>query len=180
MSIISERRLDVLYQNLIESKSYFRVRSLIDESKNFRGETGERVVFLSHKHDEKTKIEKAIALLRENGIDVYVDWLDEEMPPNTNSFTAKRLKRRIDESDRFMLLATEGAISSKWCNWELGIGDGNKPKEKIAIFPISDPSRKFSGSEYLRIYPYVEEERGVFYVYDPDENSRETLRRWLI
>jgi len=56
---------------------------------------------------------------------------------------------------KFILLATEAAINSKWCNWELGLGDAAKYIENIALLPIKKDSTDFSGSEYLEIYPYI-------------------------
>lgn len=41
-------------------------------------------------------------------------------------------------SDRFILLATDNAIGAPWCNWELGYGDAQKYKDKIAILPIKN------------------------------------------
>ena len=54
-----------------------------------------------------------------------------------------------------MFLGTEGAIASKWCNWELGLGDAKKYPANIAIIPIADTSGNYSGSEYLQIYPVI-------------------------
>lgn len=45
------------------------------------------------------------------------------MPKVTSAETATRIKDRISRCDKFILLATNGAIDSKWCNWELGFGD---------------------------------------------------------
>lgn len=34
-------------------------------------------------------------------------------------------------------MATNGAVESKWCNWELGYGDAQKfDTDNIALFPI--------------------------------------------
>ena len=81
------------------------------------------------------------------------------MPITTSAETAINLKDRIRECDRFILLATNGAIESKWCNWELGFGDANKYPDKIAIFPLKPKGTydfQYKGNEYMRIYPYIE------------------------
>ena len=73
--------------------------------------------------------------------------------------TASKIKERIRQCDKFILLATDGAVESKWCNWELGYGDSQKFSSKdIAILPLkrkgySDSSYK--GNEYMQIYPYI-------------------------
>ena len=74
-------------------------------------------IFLSHKHSDAEILKSFIFLLRKKGIDVYVDWMDYDMPKNTDGSTAERIKKKIKEMDKFILLATEDAISSKWCNW---------------------------------------------------------------
>lgn len=130
----------------------------INESlKNYHGESKsfKRTIFLSHKHEEKDKLEGAIAFLKNFGIEIYVDWLDEAMPKTTSGETAERLKTKIRQNDKFILLATEAAIESKWCNWELGLGDAAKFQENIALLPVEKDSKDFSGSEYLQIYPYI-------------------------
>lgn len=48
------------------------------------------------------------------------------MPQVTSGETAIRIKDRIDKCDKFILLATDKAVESKWCNWELGYGDAKK------------------------------------------------------
>ena len=77
------------------------------------------------------------------------------MPKTTSGLTADRIKQKIKDNHKFILLATEGAINSKWCNWELGLGDAAKYIEHIAILPVKKDYSDFSGSEYLQIYPYI-------------------------
>ena len=78
------------------------------------------------------------------------------MPKTTSGYTAVRIKQKINDNHKFILLATEGAINSKWCNWELGYGDSHKFIDNIAIFPIRNENVTFSGTEYLNIYPRIE------------------------
>lgn len=47
---------------------------------------------------------------------IYVDWLDPSMPARTCGRTAENIKEKIKKYDKFILVATEGAIASKWCN----------------------------------------------------------------
>lgn len=113
-------------------------------------------VFLSHKHSEIAPLKRVAYLLEKLSSIVYVDWLDPSMPAYTCGKTAENIKKRIIQYDKFILVATEGAISSKWCNWELGFGDAQKyESEKIALFPICNNGQDWSGSEYLEIYPVI-------------------------
>lgn len=136
------------------SKAYM---SLNESLRNFRNESSsyKTKIFLSHKHDETELLEGSISFLKSLGVDVYVDWLDDGMPKSTSGQTAVRIKEKIKENQKFILLASEGAINSKWCNWELGLGDAAKYIDHIAIFPIEKDFSSFSGSEYLEIYPYI-------------------------
>lgn len=53
------------------------------------------------------------------------------MPQVTSGETAIRIKDRIDKCDKFILLATDKAVESKWCNWELGYGDAKNIQGEI-------------------------------------------------
>lgn len=117
-------------------------------------------VFLSHKHDDLEEMKGIIGFLQTRyGIKVYIDSNDPSMPTTTSGETAKKIKERITECKKFILLATENAIESKWCNWELGYGDAQKFKtDSIAIFPIKPKGTSdyaYKGNEYLEIYPYI-------------------------
>lgn len=103
-------------------------------------------VFLSHKHSEVAQLKRIACLLEQLCSWVYVDWLDPTMPKKTCGKTAENIKKKIIQYDKFILVATENAISSKWCNWELGYGDAQKyNSEKIALFPIRNNGMDWSG-----------------------------------
>lgn len=152
MSIITESQLKS-YQRSTKSYS-LTVNSSLE---NYRSESSyyKTKIFLSHKHDELEPLEGAISFLKNFTVDIYVDWQDENMPKSTSGYTAVRIKKKIKDNHKFILLATEGAINSKWCNWELGLGDAEKYFENIAILPVKHDYNDFSGSEYLGIYPYI-------------------------
>lgn len=160
-------------------------RSIISKAKEARKRGkyfSEVSIFLSHKHNEKDIIEQVIVLLEKLGVFVYVDWMDNAMPTTTDGSTAKRIKQKIKEKDKFILLATEGAIEFKWCNWELGIGDVHKYFKNIAIMPITEKEdSKFSGNEYLQIYPIITSEyyyvTGTYYV--EFEGNKIRLEQWI-
>ncbi|HLP38083.1 toll/interleukin-1 receptor domain-containing protein [Lacibacter sp.] len=151
MGLITETQL----QN--QRRSVKTLSSVNESLLNFKRESSffKTKIFLSHKHDEKEYLEGAISILKTFGVDIYVDWLDEGMPKTTSGETAVKIKEKIKETHKFVLLATESAINSKWCNWELGLGDAAKYIEHIALFPIKKDYSDFSGSEYLEIYPYI-------------------------
>lgn len=151
MAIITESQIKY---HMRSTKTFM---SLNESLRNFKSESSflKTRIFLSHKHDEKEILEGTISLLKSYGVEIYVDWLDEGMPKTTSGETAVRIKEKIKENHKFILLATEGAINSKWCNWELGLGDAAKYIENIALLPVRSDYTDFSGSEYLEIYPYI-------------------------
>lgn len=152
MSFITESQLKN-YQRSTKTYSLNVNASL----ENYRNESSyfKTKIFLSHKHDELEQLEGVISFLKNFGVDIYVDWLDKGMPKTTSGHTAARIKQKITENHKFILLATNGAINSKWCNWELGLGDAAKYIDNIAIMPIKKDYSDFEGNEYLEIYPYI-------------------------
>jgi len=153
MSILSKSQL-YNFRNVTRTFSKSLNESLSEFSRESK--LGKVTIFLSHKHGEREALDSVISFLKNFGVDVYVDWLDEGMPKYTSGKTAKRIKEKIEENSKFLFLATEGAINSKWCNWELGFGDSHKYIDNIAVFPIRNDYDTFSGSEYLNIYPHIE------------------------
>lgn len=116
-------------------------------------------VFVSHKHDELVELKGVLGFLQtQYGVKTYIDSQDSSMPKTTSVTTATNLKNRIKKCDKFIFLATNGAIDSKWCNWELGYGDAQKYRDHIAIFPMKPKGSydsAYKGSEYLALYPYI-------------------------
>ena len=127
-------------------------------------------VFLSHSHKDNKDLAKGlIELLAEQGIYIYVDWNDLNMPRITSGETTRKIKRKIKELQLFFFLATENGLNSKWCPWELGVADSFKRWENILIIPVADPSREFKGNEYLQIYKHLELTLDdKVYIVDPD------------
>lgn len=181
-----------------ELRSFGKTEYSVKFSKNalesYRAESkaNKTTIFLSHKHDESNEIlEGAIQFLNGFDVEVYMDWLDEEMPKFTSGETAKKIKEKIRENDKFILLATEEAINSKWCNWELGLGDAAKYRNNIALLAVQKDNSDYTGSEYLNIYPYITYENGTntytngkyitkgYYVRYSDTNTILPLKIWL-
>lgn len=150
-------------------------------NKSAAGDSSRTSVFLSHKHGDEDLVRDAVALFSSAGVNVYVDWLDPDMPPVTNPETARRLKEKIRSSHKFVLLATDAAVESKWCNWELGLGDAAKFHEHIAILPAGSRGKQWKGTEYLGLYPVITSEYeytpGSFYV--EHGQKRTPLANWL-
>ena len=166
MSFVSESQLS----NYRSRTKLFSADNIVNLNESHcRGRT-RPMVFLSHKHDEQEILQGVVAFLKEEGVDVYVDWMDSSMPAYTNAETAHSVKQKIEIADKFILVATQNAINSKWCNWELGLGDAAKYKKHIALLPIDKTYETFKGAEYLAIYPYIDYEDG---------NNKDTKGRYI-
>jgi hypothetical protein len=120
--------------------------------------------------------------------------MDKSLPSYTNAKTAQKLKEKIKTSNKFILIATAKAINSKWCNWELGLGDAEKYIEDIALLPVIKSNQSYEGSEYSKIYPYIDYKNGKqkytnsltiskgYYVKTPLNNGNlklTSLKNWL-
>ena len=191
MSFINESQL-AQYRNRTKT---FSADNIVNLNESYDRDKSKPMIFLSHKHDEYSILQDVIEFLKKEGVDVYVDWMDPSMPAYTSAETAHKLKQRIKVADKFILLATPNAINSKWCNWELGLGDADKYIDNIALFPVNRNSQSFYGPEYLRIYPRIEYQdgttkylnglyipKGSYVFYPADNNGHSTLfslKEWL-
>lgn len=123
--------------------------------------------FLCHSHVDRDLAKGLQTLLREHGLDLYIDWQDSTMPSTPNAETAAKLRQRIVGCDYFLFLATSNSMSSRWCPWELGYADGKKANDKIAIVPTSD-GYTTHGSEYLGLYRHIDKgTNGVYGIFSP-------------
>jgi ABC-type multidrug transport system ATPase subunit len=182
MELITKSQLRNVRNTFEKAQGIKTFSEFINESKTRKSTTTEVTIFLSHKHDEVEELKDAIALLKKYGVNIYIDHNDEEMPKQTSGVTADKLKKKIKENKKFILLATEKAIASKWCNWELGFGDAHKYINHIALLVIKDDNTNWTGSEYLQIYPVIGKKYSwsddYYEVEFPDKKTVD-LKTWL-
>jgi hypothetical protein len=142
--------------------------------------TKSQTVFLSHRHDDKDAVKKVVGFLAQFGQKTYIDWLDNDMPRHTSAETASKLKGKINQSYKFILLATPSSIESIWIPWELGLADGIKGITKIAILPLLYKDTSWDEREYYGIYSYIEElADGRWGVFKQGESKGVLLSHWL-
>lgn len=121
-------------------------------SKGYLQKTG----FLCHSHKDR---ELALGLqqwLKEQGMDLYIDWQDASMPEPPDATTAARIRTVIRDADVVLFLATSDSMASRWCPWELGFSDGVKRNEQIAVIATRDASGNYYGNEYLQLYRRID------------------------
>lgn len=147
------------FENAVNSLTHQRLSfsNILDESRSYSNASSrQKTVFLSHSHYDARYVNMAKTFFEHLGISIYVDWADITMPQLPCGTTAIKIKEKIFENQFFVFLATDNAIASKWCNWEIGIGDIFKLcEDKIVILPLAESSYGWVGNEYLQIYPYI-------------------------
>jgi len=137
-------------------------------------------VFLSHSHEDKDAVVSFLEFLARQGVYVYVDWLDSTMPREISAETAWKVKERIGQCKKFIVLATNKAIASRWVPWELGVADSKKTLANIAILPVKPDYSEWTGNEYIGIYSRIEKvESGKWAVFSTGETHGTWLNDWL-
>lgn len=132
---------------------------------------GRKTVFLSHSHKDQELAKGLKNRLKEQQVDVYIDWEDTTMPEQPNKDTAKKIKDKIIECHVFMFLVTHNSVLSRWCPWEIGYADGEKPYEQLLVVPTVDDQGKFHGNEYLQLYKrlIISDHQQKVAVFDPGQ-----------
>ncbi len=131
----------------------------------------QKTAFLCHSHHDRELALGLQVYLREQGLDLYIDWQDSTMPLQPNAETAAKLRQRILDCDWFLFLVTSNSTASRWCPWELGYADGKKAYERIAIVPTRDGQTTY-GNEYLGLYRRIEVDTyGGLGIFNPNTNQ---------
>ena len=154
---LSQNDLDIVYKKELKKigkQGFEEIRKDIQEKS--KEHESKNSIFLCHSHLDKTIVNKMLALFQGLNVDLYIDWMDDNLPSQTDKNTASAIKTKIDESQKFLFLATYNALRSKWCNWELGLAYSSKGENDFAVLPIESKSGKWLGSEYLQLYPEMQ------------------------
>lgn len=144
-------------------------------------------VFLSHSSKDKDILPSVINFFSQYGVNVYIDKADEELPKKTSPETGDKLKNRIQEAKKFIVLVTENSKDSKWIPWELGIADEKKKIKNIALLPTVQGSfnPEWPEQEYLGLYPRIVysplqgQPTPVWIVLNHHSNTGSELGQWL-
>lgn len=133
--------------------------------------------FLCHSHKDRELALGLQQLLKEQGMDLYIDWQDASMPEEPDAHTAARIRNVIRGSDVFLFLATSNSMASRWCPWELGFADGVKQNEQVAVIATRDASGNYYGNEYLQLYRRIDQSSAsnFLYWYQKGSQSPQTL-----
>lgn len=116
----------------------------------------EKKVFLSYRRKDRLYVDNVVRFLKQIGMSVYIDYLDETLEDLTNEKVATSLRERINACSKFILLATPDSGNSKWMPWELGLGDRIVNYKNVTILPLTDNPNVWSDQEYGKIYGRIE------------------------
>lgn len=122
-------------------------------------ETGMYDVFLSHSFRDAQLILGLRNLLTDQGLRVYVDWIDDpELDRSSvSASTAARLRGKMQQSKSLVYATSRTASRSRWMPWELGYFDGHQDGSNISILPVENGGGEdFEGQEYLGLYKVIE------------------------
>ena len=67
---------------------------------------GQKTGFLCHSHKDRDMALGLQQWLKEQGMELYIDWQDPCMPDTPDGTTANRIRTMIDKADVFLFLAT--------------------------------------------------------------------------
>lgn len=147
----------------------------------------EYATFLSHSSNDLDILPGVIRILENHGAAVYVDKKDPTLPPYTTRATAAALRARIQKSRKFVLLASSNSKDSRWVPWELGLADGYKLPQNVAIFPSVDSvnDTSWTEQEYLGVYDrivwgkHTDYQEEIWMVLNQESNTATELAIWL-
>jgi len=139
-------------------------------------------VFLSHSSIDDEHVGRVVLFFREFEAVVYADNFDTTLPKPPNVATAEKLKDRIANTGRFVVLVSPNSRNSRWIPWEIGIADGNNGVAPIAILPITSEGAEdaWTVEEYFGLYPRIRRlNDDSWAVTDPRDGKYWALKDWL-
>ncbi len=134
-------------------------KSVIESLQLFKQETkiSKVPLWISYQPGQLEELDSAINFLKGFGVLIYANWFDSNNSSNRKSaLDSQKIKeQQIKQNGKFIFLATEEAIHSKECKWELQCADTQKTIDQIAILPVRKDYTDYGGATYLKKYPYI-------------------------
>lgn len=116
---------------------------------------GLQTAFLCHSHKDQYLALGLRNVLLSHGWNLYIDWLDQELPDTPDKNTATKIKEKISSHRWFLFLATADSVVSRWCPWEIGYADASKDNDSILLIRTEDDNGRWYGNEYLQLYRQI-------------------------
>jgi len=170
-------------KNITASKELFESSSFSLENYNEYNP----YTFVSYSSKDSEYLPYVLKILTNHGAKPYVDKGDDRLPNPPSVKTAEVLKDTIKKSKRMVVFVTTNSKDSKWVPWELGLGDGSKSNNDIALFPSGENSyeTEWLEQEYLGLYrrivygKHTDYADDIWMVYDYQTNTATALSKWL-
>ncbi len=123
--------------------------------------------FLSYKSTEREVAVGAAERIRSHvdGLSVYSDFEDSELPQDVTPRTADLLAQKIRDCDLLLVTCTENSPNSRWMPWEAGLAHGLG--KRVALLPaltrvqVSQDGLFFHGESYYGLYPWLDVHRST-------------------
>ena len=133
----------ILTEDVIKDASKEAKKSAMYESvmieKALRFDATEQYdLFVSHSFKDKDLVIGLKHLFNKAGYKVYIDWIDDAQLDRTcvDENTTIIIKNRMKSCKALTYIPTVNTPSSKWCPWELGLGDGMVNKVCIPFMKV--------------------------------------------
>lgn len=176
----------ITFAELKDTKKIFNESELIKSASQFKPEKN---VFLSHSSNDIDLLPYIITIIENHDGNVYIDKSDKNLPAITCRKTAAILKDEINKINKFIVFVTPNSKNSRWVPWELGLADGLKSMNDIALFPSHDVANNQNNwieQEYLGLYNSIQLGRFEgkttyeWMVYNLVTTYSTPLREWIL
>lgn len=150
--ILTYKESEQFNSKILLQESRTLIKSHAYNQLNFQ--RSQKNVFLSYSSKDSSHIPFIIKVLTGHGGKPYLDKGDERLPKTPSAETARVLKEAIIDCPKLVVFVTTNTKDSRWIPWELGIGEGTKKNEAIALFPVAERATETSWleQEYLGLY----------------------------
>jgi len=123
----------------------------------------ETSVFISFEPGDEEAMISVLLMLDSAGVKIYPVWSDPVITSGQRSNEFDSLRKNISRCSKFVFIASENALKSNRCNWELGIGDGLRYPDNIAVMPVTEQrGATWSCPDYLQTFPKLVTDNDFF------------------
>lgn len=152
------------------------------ENRNPNGST-----FLSHSSKDDEVMPAVVTILENHGARVYLDKKDHTLSTKPVREIATSLRNNISAASKFVIFASDNIKSSRWVPWELGLADGFKRSQNVAVFPApaNQYDTEWTEQEYLGVYDrvvwgkFTGQTQYQWLVWNQTNNTAIFLRDWI-
>lgn len=142
-------------------------------------EEAECSVFLSHAPEDQPLVRATVNFIASHGVKVHVDWVDGGASDESPEVVKARSAAVMEESQKFIFLASPRGLRSSWGPCTLGASDGMRGTDHIALLPIQERGDPFPVSPYFALYPSIQKLDQAWVVVRPSGEVGGNVGDWL-